>query len=67
MANLIDMAIRSLDSYLDDESGNFDWAIPDEEVHTFMNDLLKSGRDLSSILVPPVRRTAQGNPLGCAL
>jgi len=39
MAKLIYSAIRSLDSYLADEHGNFDWAVPDEEVHTFINDL----------------------------
>ena len=41
MAKLIYMAIASLDGYIADESGNFDWAAPDEEVHTFVNDLLR--------------------------
>jgi dihydrofolate reductase len=31
--------ITSLDGYVADEDGNFDWAVPDEEVHTFINDL----------------------------
>jgi dihydrofolate reductase len=39
MAKLIYSAIASLDSYVADEDGNFDWAVPDEEVHTFINDL----------------------------
>jgi dihydrofolate reductase len=39
MAKLIYSAITSLDGYLADEEGNFDWAVPDEEVHTFINDL----------------------------
>jgi dihydrofolate reductase len=39
MAKLIYSAITSLDGYLADEDGNFDWAMPDEEVHTFVNDL----------------------------
>jgi dihydrofolate reductase len=39
MARLIYSAITSLDGYVADEDGNFDWAEPDEEVHTFINDL----------------------------
>lgn len=39
MAKLIYTAITSLDGYVADEDGNFDWAEPDEEVHTFINDL----------------------------
>jgi dihydrofolate reductase len=39
MAKLIYMAIASLDGYVEDEHGNFDWAAPDEEVHAFVNDL----------------------------
>ena len=39
MAKLIYMAISSLDGYVEDESGAFGWAQPDEEVHQFVNDL----------------------------
>ena len=39
MPKLIYLAITSLDGYVADEHGNFDWAAPDEEVHTFINDL----------------------------
>jgi dihydrofolate reductase len=39
MAKLIYTAIMSLDGYIADESGNFDWAEPDPEVHAFINDL----------------------------
>jgi dihydrofolate reductase len=39
VARLIYSAITSLDGYVADENGNFDWAAPDEEVHTFFNDL----------------------------
>ena len=39
MAKLIYSAIASLDGYVADEEGNFDWAIPDEEVLAFINDL----------------------------
>ncbi|MGB9185866.1 MAG: dihydrofolate reductase family protein [Solirubrobacteraceae bacterium] len=39
MAKLIYMAIASLDGYIEDEEGKFDWAEPDDEVHAFVNDL----------------------------
>src|SRR5437016_12891795 len=39
MAKLIYSAIASLDGYVEDEEGNFDWAAPDAEVHAFVNDL----------------------------
>jgi dihydrofolate reductase len=39
MARLIYSAITSLDGYIADQDGNFDWAVPDEEVHTFINEL----------------------------
>jgi dihydrofolate reductase len=39
LAKLIYSAIASLDGFVADEDGNFDWAAPDEEVHRFVNDL----------------------------
>jgi dihydrofolate reductase len=39
VANLIYSALTSLDGFVADESGNFDWAAPDAEVHAFVNDL----------------------------
>jgi len=39
MARLIYSALTSLDGFIADESGSFDWAAPDEEVHTFLNSL----------------------------
>jgi dihydrofolate reductase len=39
MGKLIYSMITSLDGYVADNDGNFDWAAPDEEVHTFVNDL----------------------------
>jgi len=39
MAKLIYSAIASLDGYVADEDGRFDWAAPDAEVHRFVNDL----------------------------
>src|SRR6266702_1475553 len=39
MAKLIDSAITSLDGYIEDAEGKFEWAEPDEEVHAFVNEL----------------------------
>jgi dihydrofolate reductase len=38
MAKLIYSTISSLDGYVADESGSFDWSAPDEEVHAAVND-----------------------------
>jgi dihydrofolate reductase len=42
MAALIYSAICSLDGYVADAEGRFDWSAPDEEVHAFVNDLERS-------------------------
>ena len=39
MARLIYSGLMSLDGYIADRDGNFDWAEPDAEVHSFVNDL----------------------------
>lgn len=39
MAHLIYSALASLDGYIEDMDGNFDWAAPDEEMHRFINNL----------------------------
>jgi dihydrofolate reductase len=39
VAKLIYSMLTSLDGYVADERGNFDWAAPDAEVHRFVNDL----------------------------
>src|SRR5947209_6750107 len=39
MAKLIYSAIASLDGYVEDTSGGFEWAAPDDEVHAFVNEL----------------------------
>jgi dihydrofolate reductase len=58
MAKLIYSAITSLDGYVADEDGNFDWAAPDEEVHSFVNDLERPvgtylyGRRMYEVMVP---------------
>jgi len=38
VGKLIYSMIASLDGYIADEAGNFDWSVPDEEVHAFIND-----------------------------
>jgi dihydrofolate reductase len=42
MAKLIYSTLMSLDGYVADERGNFDWAVPSDEVHAFVNDLQRS-------------------------
>jgi dihydrofolate reductase len=39
MGRLISTAMTSLDGYVADENGNFDWTTPDSDVHVFINDL----------------------------
>ena len=57
MAKLIHSALASLDGYVADEHGKFDWAEPDEEVHAFVNDLERPvgtylyGRRLYEVMV----------------
>lgn len=41
MAQLMYLAITSLDGFIEDEEGSFDWSAPDEEVHGFVNDLVR--------------------------
>jgi dihydrofolate reductase len=41
VSKLIYSAITSLDGYIADEDGTFDWAMPDAEVHTFINELTR--------------------------
>jgi dihydrofolate reductase len=48
MGKLIYLITTSLDGYVADEDGNFDWAIPSEEVHAFVDDTL---RDVGMILL----------------
>jgi dihydrofolate reductase len=38
VGKLIYSVITSLDGYIEDATGKFDWAMPDEEVHAFVND-----------------------------
>ena len=57
MAELIYTAIASLDGYVSDEDGKWDWSVPDPEVHAFVNDLERPvgthlyGRRMYEVLV----------------
>ena len=57
MTKLIYSVLTSLDGYMADEDGKFDWAEPDDEVHTFVNDLERPvgtylyGRRLYEVMV----------------
>jgi dihydrofolate reductase len=68
MAKLMYSSIASLDGYVADEDGSFDWAEPDEEVHTFVNDLQRSvgtylyGRRLYEVMVAWETMSLAGQP-----
>jgi dihydrofolate reductase len=57
MARLIYSVLASLDGYVADPDGKFDWAEPSEDVHTFVNDLQRPigtmllGRRMYDVLV----------------
>ena len=57
MADLIYSAITSLDGYVADADGRFDWSVPDDDVHAFVNDLERPigtyllGRRMYEVLV----------------
>jgi dihydrofolate reductase len=57
MAKLIYAAIASLDGYVEDARGKFDWAEPDAEVHSFVNELERTvgtylfGRRMYEVMV----------------
>lgn len=42
MAKLIYTTITSLDGYIEDREGSFDWSTPDDEVHSCINNLERS-------------------------
>jgi dihydrofolate reductase len=42
MGRLIYAALMSVDGYIEDAAGRFDWAEPDAEVHSYINDLERS-------------------------
>lgn len=68
MAKLTYSVITSLDGYVADENGRFDWAEPDEEVHTLINDLQRRvgtylyGRRMYEVMVAWETITLAGQP-----
>ena len=63
-ANLLYVAIGSLDGYIADAEGIFDWAVPDEEMHAYVDDPLSPigtylyGRRMSEVMAPWKREPA---------
>jgi dihydrofolate reductase len=57
VGKLVYSAISSLDGYVADEQGKWDWSVPDDEVHAVVNDLQRTlgthlyGRRLYEVLM----------------
>ena len=57
IARLIYLTLASLDGYVADDDGKFDWAEPDAEVHAFVNDLARPvgtylyGRSMYEVMI----------------
>jgi dihydrofolate reductase len=68
MGKLVYGIITSLDGYAVDASGRFDWAMPDEEVHAFANDLereagtLLYGRRMYEVMAAWETMPLEGEP-----
>jgi dihydrofolate reductase len=68
MGSLIAMSLTSLDGYVNDRQGRFEWAEPDPEVHAFVNDAARSigtyllGRRLYEVMVVWETLELQGEP-----
>jgi dihydrofolate reductase len=68
MGKLVYSAIASLDGYVADADGNFSWSRPDEEVHAFVNDLVRPigthlyGRRMYEVLVAWETMDTAGEP-----
>ena len=56
MGKLIYLSTTSLDGYVADKNGDFEWAMPSEEVHAFINDIVRNvgtsliGRNMYEIM-----------------
>jgi dihydrofolate reductase len=68
MAKLTYLAITSLDGYVADSEGRWDWSIPDEEVHGVVNDVARTvgtqllGRRMYEVLVAWETMETEGEP-----
>jgi dihydrofolate reductase len=68
MAKLIYSAIASLDGYVADRDGNWDWSVPDPEVHAVVNDQERSigtylyGRRMYEVMVVWETMATAGEP-----
>jgi len=68
VSRLLFAALASLDGYMADEDGNFDWAAPDAEEHQFVNDLQRDiglhlyGRRMYEVLVAWETMELEGAP-----
>jgi dihydrofolate reductase len=68
MAQLLYSCITSLDGYVADRDGSFDWSVPDEEVHAFVNEQQRPvgthlyGRRLYEVLVAWETMPTTGEP-----
>jgi dihydrofolate reductase len=68
VGKLIYIAITSLDGYVADVQGNFEWSAPDEEVHGFVNELQRSigtyllGRKMYEVLAVWETMPLEGEP-----
>ncbi len=66
--NLIYTAITSLDGFIEDANGNFDWSMPDEEVHSYINDIERPigtyllGRRMYEVMVAWETMPLEGQP-----
>jgi dihydrofolate reductase len=68
MGTLIYSGLTSLDGYVVDSEGSFDWAMPDEEVHAAVNDLQRQvslfifGRRMYEVLLAWETMDVEGEP-----
>src|SRR3954447_6803240 len=68
MAKLIYSAIASLDGYVADRDGNWDWSVPDPEVHAAVNDAEREigtylyGRRMYEVMIAWETMATDGEP-----